>query len=119
MIASHADGVHVPDELAHVIETVLANFSVVLPQLLELLFGLGKKRAFRSDQRHSAANLRAVLNAARIHAHEVKSLDQRRSKDGFSHDDVLRCAVAGSSRIEEKRAYALLRVLGWSARDRQ
>jgi hypothetical protein len=88
-----------------------ANFSVVLPQLLELLLGLGKQRAFGSDQRHSAANLRAVLNATRIHAHEVESLEQGRREDGLGVDDVFRRAVARAARIEEQRSDALRGVL--------
>ena len=57
MIASHADGVHVPDEIPGLVQAIEADLTIVLHQLLKLLFGLGKQRGLGSDQRHSAANL--------------------------------------------------------------
>jgi hypothetical protein len=119
MIASDADRVHVPDQIPGLVQAIEADLTVVFEQLPELLLGLGEQRGLGSDQRQNAANLRAVRDATRIHPYEVKSLNQGWCEHGFGLGDVFHYAVARPSRIEEERAYALLRVLGWPSRDRQ
>jgi hypothetical protein len=52
VIAGDADRVHVPDELAGFVEAIEPDRAIVFPQLVELLLGLRKQRAVRSDHRH-------------------------------------------------------------------
>jgi hypothetical protein len=115
MIASDTDCVHVPDELASFVEAIEANFPIVLPQLPEFLLVFGKQRGFERDHRCSARNLGAVLDAPRIHAHEIESLDQARCEKRLGTSNVFRRTVARPSRVEQQCADTLLRVLGWPA----
>jgi hypothetical protein len=55
----------------------------------------------------------------RIHAHKIESLNQVGRKEGLGIGDVLRSTIARAAGVEEKRAYALLRVLGRPSRDSQ
>jgi hypothetical protein len=111
MITSNADRVHVPDQISGLLEAIQPNFSVVLPQLLELLFGFGEQRALRSDHRQSALNLRAVLDTTRIHTHQVESLDEARREERLGIGNVLCGAVPRPSRVEEERSDAARRIL--------